>query len=327
MTDASKAPYPWQQAVWEGLAERMRQDRLPHALLLAGPKGVGKRTLAQRLAGSLLCRSPRDAAPCGTCDGCHLLAAGSHPDFHRLDPDEGSRVIKVDAVRALSHAMNLKSQYGGYRVALVEPAERMNTNAANSLLKTLEEPPAGTVVVLVAHQPSRLPATIRSRCQLVRLHAPTADDAARWLREQGDEDAVELLGVAGNAPLAAQELRAQGGAEVLGNLLDQLSGIAGGVMTPVDAAAQWSKEQVDLVTALLLSVMMELARVQGAGTKPRISRLNQLPRAIDLEQLHGYLDQLLEQRRLADHPLNAQLVLEALFIRWSEICPREATHG
>ncbi|QIT55502.1 DNA polymerase III subunit delta' [Aquisalimonas sp. 2447] len=327
MTEQGGAPYPWQQSAWGSLARRLTRDRLPHAVLLAGPEGLGKAALARHLACALLCQDSSRPEPCAECNGCRLMTAGNHPDFHQLTPEEGSRVIKVDAVRELSHAMGLKSQFGGYRVAIVAPAERMNNSAANSLLKTLEEPPVGTVLVLVAHQPSRLAATIRSRCQVLQVHAPDAADAADWLRQQGNDAAVALLGVAGNAPLAAQALLQQGAAAALDELMDQLSAIASGRLAPVDAAGRWSKDQLGLVTALLLSVMMDLARVQGAGVNSRISRLNELPAALDSEKLHGYLDQLLEQRRLADHPLNAQLVLESLFIRWSEICPREAAHG
>ena len=172
MSAWTTAPFPWQQSAWDGLMRRLGEQRLPHALLLGGGAGLGKRRLAGDLATALLCQTATGPWPCGQCVGCTLMSAGSHPDFHEIGVEEGSRVIKVDAVRELGRSMGLKSQYGGFRVAIIAPAERMNASAANSLLKTLEEPPAGTVLILVADQPSRLPATVRSRCQRLDVHAP-----------------------------------------------------------------------------------------------------------------------------------------------------------
>ncbi|MFV8833820.1 DNA polymerase III subunit delta' [Aquisalimonas sp.] len=320
--------YPWQDAAWASVRQRMHGGRLPHALLLIGPEGLGKRALAQRLSRILLCTSPgSDGAPCGSCQGCQLMAAGSHPDHHLLEPEEGSRVIKVDAVRELSRVLGMKSQLGGERIGIITPAESMNTNAANSLLKTLEEPPERTTLILVAHRPAQLPATIRSRCQTVTIPAPSHAVAASWLEARGQGEAVKLLGVVGNAPLAAQALHEKGGTESLQTLLEQMRGIAEGRLSPVDVASRWGKDDVDRVTRLLLAVIMDLIRVQATQAEARISRLNQLPAALDSDAVHDFLDEIMEQRRLADHPLNHQLVLERLFIRWSQVCAKEGAHG
>ncbi|SEO52399.1 DNA polymerase III subunit delta' [Aquisalimonas asiatica] len=328
MSEQDHALYPWQSVAWASLRRRMNGGRLPHALLLIGAEGLGKRELARRVGRMLLCTSPTaDGLPCGNCQGCQLTAAGSHPDYHVLEPEEGSRVIKVDAVRELSRVLGMKSQLGGERVGIIAPAESMNTNAANSLLKTLEEPPEHTTLILVAHRPAQLPATIRSRCQVITIAAPSHAVASEWLARNGRGEAVRLLGVVGNAPLAAQALHEQGGAEVLQTLLEQMCGIAEGRLSPVEVASRWGKDDVDRVTQLLLAVIMDLVRVQSTGVEARISRLNQLPASLDSHELHGYLDEVMEQRGLTDHPLNHQLVLERLFIRWGQVCAKENAHG
>ena len=319
--------HPWQRAAWSQLRQRVESNRLPHALLLCGPEGLGKRAMAQRLGQLLLCQAPREGMPCGVCDSCQLVQAGNHPDLYLVEPEEGSKTIKVDAVRELSRSLGLKSQYGGRRVGLITPAERMTVNAANSLLKTLEEPPEDAVLVLVSHHPAGLPATIRSRCQMQTIPAPDVTAAAEWLEEQGASGAEGLLGLVGNAPLAAMRLHEQGGGEAMGTLLDQLADLAAGTISPVEAAGRWQKDQIDMVTRLLVSIAIDLARTREAGLKPRISRLNQLPGTLDSLALHGFLDDLLEQRRLAEHPLNAHMQLEALLVRWRDISAREGVHG
>ena len=197
---------PWHEKPWRQLQQRRSAGRLPHALLLTGPAGLGKWVFARRLAGASLCAAPAtDGDACGRCRGCHLFRAGSHPDFSAVRPAEDGKAIKVDQIRELRDFLSLTTQYGGHKIALLEPADRLNLNAANSLLKTLEEPPGNSLLLLVADQPARLPATVRSRCQLVRFDIPPAEEALPWLasRTTGGLEPRVLLDAAGGAPLAA----------------------------------------------------------------------------------------------------------------------------
>ena len=171
---------PWQaEAAREVLSARAAW---PHALLLDGPRGLGKRTLALNLARGLLCESPSaDGSACGSCASCHYVAAGQHPDLQMIEPfviDEDGEVkvqdpILIERIRALIDWVQLTSHRGRAKVAVIVPAEAMNLAAANALLKTLEEPPPATYLILVAHQPGRVPATLRSRCR--RMAAPRPD--------------------------------------------------------------------------------------------------------------------------------------------------------
>lgn len=215
---AVEGPLPeWCAEPWRLLAARAAQGALPHALLLAGPAGLGKRAVAEAFVRACLCEAPRDGRACGTCRACRLLAAGTHPDRMRVTLEENPRThvlrreILVDQIRALSARLALASQLGGWQVALIDPADAMNAAAQNALLKTLEEPGPSSLIVLIADQPWRLVATIRSRCQRVDFALPAADVARRWLDAQGVENAPALLAAAGGNPGLARALAADGG--------------------------------------------------------------------------------------------------------------------
>ncbi len=311
---------PWLEPALTRLVERRRAETFPHALLLVGPVGVGKRTLAAAVARMLVCEQPTAAGSCGECRACRLIAAGTHPDVREVVPEEGKRVIRIDQVRALCDFLMLKSQYAGYRVGVLAPAEAMNVNAANSLLKTLEEPPADAVLLLVSHQPAGLPATIRSRCQQISIPVPERREAEGWLHSQGEEDAKSCLDLAGGAPLRAIEYARAGMVAAQRELIGALADVRSGRLDPVAAAAAWSGRQEALIELLvhLVSRAIRAASIPG-------QRLHDAMDGLDLIRMHEYLDTLLEARRLASHPLNEQLVLEQLFIDWFALCRRSTT--
>ena len=180
----------------------MIEGHPPHALVLAGPPSVGKTTLAMDLAAGLLCLAPSAAdRPCRACRGCRLVASGNHPDLHRLAPVGPGDQVRIDAIRGLVTELALLPVEGGTRVAVIERAHRMNEDAQNALLKTLEEPPGGVVIVLCAVDEDRLLPTIRSRCARLRLGTVGVRQIEAWLTERGVVD----------PPAAARAARLAGG--------------------------------------------------------------------------------------------------------------------
>lgn len=206
---------PWLDEIWRSLSERLQQGRLPHALLLSGASGLGKRALADALVAAALCESrSSDGHACTACRSCLLMAAGSHPDrvhlsFEMRDDGKTPRTeIVIEQIRNLSQRLSLSSQFGGMQMVIIDPADRMNASAANALLKTLEEPSSSTMIILVSDQPSRLPATIRSRCQRIQINTPGHAQAMKWLSGQGiavvdaEQALTATLGNPGRAQLA-----------------------------------------------------------------------------------------------------------------------------
>ena len=204
--------YPWHESAWRQLAAQW--GNRPNAWLLTGRRDTGKTAFARHLAQALLCEQPQaEHQPCGNCPSCHLFAQGSHPDYYELAPElpaEGESArkllqIKIDAVRAVLAPLLQSSVRGGLRVVLVQPAETMNTQAANALLKMLEEPPESVVFLLVTHSKDRLLPTIKSRCRPFLLPAPSAEEALGYLKTQNTPQAEALLAFHSGAPLFAAE--------------------------------------------------------------------------------------------------------------------------
>lgn len=310
----TEPPYPWQAAAWARLHALLAADRLPHALLVAGPGGTGEREFAVRAAQALLCSAPEDT-PCGTCPACRQFAAGTHPDAIRVEPPEADKAIPVDMVRALVARLGLTGR--GRKVALIDPAEAMNANAANSLLKTLEEPPGDSVLLLVSMRPGRLPATVRSRCQRITFGLPEPETACAWLDGQGVADAVTWLARAGGAPLLARELagrESDADTVVLDALLETLER---GVVTAESLDAGTRLPLATTVPALARAVE-DLVRLAMAGAdgplrrEDRRARMSAVAARLDVGALFGYLDEVYRSIPGPSSSLRADIQFEGL---------------
>jgi len=315
--------YPWQQSQWQRIQQQRQAARLPHALLLSGAEGMGKQDFAQQLAASLLCQQPdAQAMACGQCAACQLLDAGTHPDLFVLQAEEPGKAIKVDSVRRLSADLSLSSQLGGFKVALIVDAHDMNINAANSLLKTLEEPSSDAVILLVSSKPQQLPVTIRSRCQRLNFCLPNRADALSWLQAQGVERADELLSLAHGAPLLAQQFQQQELLEHHQQLISALLAVAR-KQPLVEQAAKLHQRPFNYMLNWLYDWVEDLIKLRQCGENASLvhqshqAELMRLAPRCSLRGLYDYLDQLLQCRRLQSIPLNSQLLWEDLLLSWN----------
>ena len=328
-------PLPWHRATLSRLlAERAR---MPHALLVHGAPGIGKVDYARALAAGMLCESPREGLACETCAACHWLSQGNHPDFREIvpeaaaeDDDEAeaepskpdkakSLVIKIDQVRAVADFLALTTHRAGYRVLLLHPADALPPNAANALLKTLEEPPPHTLIVLVSAYPARLLATIRSRCRLLGLGAPPGAEALAWLREQQVDDPEASLAAAGGAPLLARDLAQPEEAELRRRVVAELSKPGGADV--VSFAAGIDRPRMERFVYWLQTWVNDLLLVRMTGA-PRHhvgagAALAARAHAADVEALFALDRELVEARRLASHPLNPRLLAEHLLMAYN----------
>lgn len=303
------APMPWQQELWTQLQQQFEAGQLPHALLLSGPPDTGKRRLALALARKLLCQEPVDGLNCGQCHACHLSAGGTHGDLCWLEPGEKSRVIKIDQVRTVVDFANKTANFGRRKVIVLAPADSMNNNAANALLKSLEEPAAETYLILVCHRLQGVPATIRSRCQIRKLPTPAPEHALDWLDLTTGERALseQLLTMADGRPMLAESLHLGGGAEQLAALREGLQGL----MSGQGGVSQVGMLLADLdIEELLARVGDELRHLIRGFSPERLSG----PRG---RAAFGLLDEVLTiQRAVAGgaNP-NRQLLVEALLAK------------
>lgn len=332
---------PWQEELaqsWLG-----QRERFAHAWLIHGLAGIGKRSFALAAAAALLCEQPQHSMACGQCQACRWLASGNHPDFRRVRPEavaqqEGevveetaaaarkqpSREIRVEQMRALSGWFSTATHRGGWRVAVIYPAQAMNHITANALLKVLEEPPPHTVFLLTTDAPDLLLPTIVSRCRRLPMSVPPAQQAADWLQAQGVAEPTDWLAAAGGAPLRALQLAQAGEAPCpawLQGFLQALAGGAGTAVGGVPAATADAIEALEPVVWIdaLQRMLVDLSLV-AAGAEPRyfpsqgeiMRRIAQDSSPVLLAAAVKWLNQ---QRAVASHPLSPKLFIHSVLQR------------
>lgn len=340
--------YEWLEPLWLQLLSDL--NNLPHALILAGPQGLGKLDFAQTFAARLLCEqqdsSDAAALPCGHCNSCTWLASGNHPDFRMVQPDEdevqeeaelsrpvpnqrkpGTGTIRVEQIRALSDFVFIGSHCHGKRIVVLSPAEAMNLAAANSLLKLLEEPPAGVYFILVSNSWQQLIPTIRSRCRKILFGRPDPVLAQRWLASEGVKSADELLQMAGGAPLLAATWAEQGRLDTYRKMIEVL---AVKPDDPVAIAAKWSSllkaeqgftlpQLVEAVQKWLFDLMLFKTLGELRYHEAWRDRFDLLVGKMTATGLLTCYQDLFKIKAVVRHPLNTQLFLEDLATRYLRV--------
>lgn len=340
--------YPWQIEPWQrwlGL-----RSRLPHAILLKGPQGIGKFNFAVNLAQSLLCEEVQarigsnsqqplgDGLACQACPSCHWFQQQSHPDFRLLQSDalsevdvneereaekkKPSRQISVDQVRALADFVNLSSHRGGHRVVLIHPAEAMNTNAANALLKTLEEPSARMLIILVSHKPQQLLPTILSRCLTLVMPMPTLEASTHWLMQEGVNNPAAMLAQAGFAPLQAARLAEEA------VVADEYNYFLNEIRQPAkfdvfSLAEKFHKTEPAKVIHWLQQWCYDLISAKLTGNvrynTELIDSIKNIIEKVSILELVRYQKELTIARREALHPLNSKLQFESILLSYRQM--------
>ncbi|MFC3815901.1 DNA polymerase III subunit delta' [Lysobacter sp. GCM10012299] len=314
---------PWQQRVYDQAVAAQASGRLAHGLLFCGPAQLGKRAVAERLAQRLLCQQPgTDGEPCGSCRSCHLLAAGTHPDYQFVSfiPNkEGTRLrteIVIEQIRQISEKLSLTPQYGGAQVVIIDPAEAVNHAACNALLKTLEEPVPGRYLWLLSAHPARLPATIRSRCQRYEFRLPQAAESLTWLKQQGHSEAAarEGLEAARGHPGLAHEWLGNDGLALRREVASDMAKLARGDVGAVETAQRWVGDEN---AGLRLRHAADLALSDAAGlTGPERTR-----------SLAAWFDQANRTRDLLRTTVRADLAVTELLLAWRALHGRRAEGG
>lgn len=322
--------YPWQHQQWQQLWQSIQSDRLPHALLLSGMAGVGKLDFARHIAQVLLCtQRSSDGDPCQTCHACRCVVTQAHPNLYQVTPETEGHAIKVDQIRALSEFIQQSSLQGEFRIALIYPAHNMNINAANALLKTLEEPSSGAIIILISDQAGALPATVRSRCQRILFATPERSAALQWLSGQWKQAGMspeQSLRLAHGAPLAALALSQDDAAPMRDELFQGLQHAAERRADPLALAAKWQKTDPVKWMDLTLSCVSDLIRMQlGARSEQLtnqdyVSVLRAISSKIALSANLRLMTQLMTARAKmsAGVNYNKQLLIEAMLLKWLE---------
>jgi DNA polymerase-3 subunit delta' len=304
----------WFEAPRRDIAAAFAAGRLAHGLLVHEDPGAGGLDFARWIAQRVNCRVAN--APCGECQQCRWIAADQHPDVMRLSPEEDSQYIKIEQVRALIDEMALTAHGSGYKVAIISPAHSLFPHAAQALLKTLEEPPPRTLLLLVTSQPSRLLPTVRSRCSRVRLPGPTRAEAVKFLEAaRGPGPWAEAIAATGAGPFALLDADPAALAQLRNETVSTLNDIGSGNLQPPAVADRWARGDLAMRLACLESWVTERI-AESAGIRDA-THLSGAGRASNICRLFELSDAIRDMRKLAHTSINKTMAVETLLWRWA----------
>lgn len=310
--DFQLSQLPWLRAPW--LQWKQLQGRLGHAYLLLSAKGIGIELMVEQMAKLALCQSPNHDGACGQCASCQLFASQQHPDYFRLKRLEDKKEVSVDQVRQLIAKQNETSHQGGYKVVWVEDVENLNLSAFNALLKTLEEPAEKTLFILTCSQESKLPATIKSRCQKLPVPPPELAVALKWLQQQRPQLDQALLKRAlrlnWGAPLQALQWIDQGGVQEYADWQEGLKQAQSGKKVPSKVITPWLKwpEPMRVFDYFYFWALMQNRKMVYGATES-------IPRQQVLSLLQ-FQQQVLQAKKAWLGNANKELVFENLLALW-----------
>lgn len=330
---------PWLTPVMEPFAQALDQGRMPHATLIHGERGVGKRQLAETIAALLVCdrRVAGSRQACGECRQCQLVGGESHPDIRIYQPEK-SRMIRIDQVRALSQFAVASPQVARLKVAILDRADQLNINAANALLKTLEEPASDVVLLLLQETGRPVLPTIRSRCRVMSVPTPPAAEAVSWLlarlEERDEASAPEqqalALQLARGAPRLALELLDTGFLEHRKAALDAFRQFMKGAMSVATAAKAFRDLGHEATLNLMEGWANDLARAM-AGGQPRDPGIDEVVRYLASGnppwRAQELVDAIRDSRRALVNNVNPELETDRLLIQWRGLMPRRRRVG
>ncbi len=323
MSNLTITDYPWHQGSWAKFVNARSQNHLPHALLISGMEGTGKLDFARKIVTSLLCTSPVDNTSCQKCQSCKTYQAGANPDYMQIELLEGKQQISVDQIRQLSKFISYTRSFNAYRVILLNPVERMNLNAANSLLKSLEEPASNTLIVLVATNLGKILPTIKSRCQLLTLPSPNKNQSVQWVRQRlPKSNPEELLDMANMQPLNAIKVTD----EDIQNreaLATDLLGICTHQKMITEVAKSWEKFdhsilinwQTNWLIKIIKSKVIDGSTVSGSRQNLGIT-LSNIKNCLAPDSQWILYHQLIKQKQYIHTSVNSLLFIENLLLLW-----------
>lgn len=305
----------WLEAPRREVRAAFAAGRLAHGLLIHEDPGAGGLELARWIAKLVTCRDAA-RAPCGECQECRWVEADQHPDVTRLSPVEESKQILIQAVRDLVADLSLTAHGKGYKVAIITPADAMTHGTANALLKTLEEPSAQTVLMLVTSQPSRLLPTIRSRCTGLRVVGPSREEAARYLESaRGPGPWREAIAATGAGPFALLDADPAALAQLREDTIRTLEDIGSGRIQPPAVADRWARG--DLATRLACLESWVTDRILESAAKRDVTLLSAGGSAPKICRLFELSDAVRDMRKLALTSINKTMAVEHLLWRWA----------